>query len=319
MTEKELMMIKRDLQKRAKKMGLGKKRSGAYVFGTLRKIRGNPVGWIDRAEKIINQDGENKSDGEVLDELYNYLTSIPKSRRNYLVARLIKISSPSNAGNIGSEGATLDEVFKTIKKYRQRALRGNPANCETITSTDWNDRENTLVFEKNMKPVCMGQKVRSRETYVVTGGQAPHKPSSSGRVYVKQVGEGGWGRQFFPNVFKMIWVPSYNLFPIDKVTQEPRFKLRTNPACMRSLQANGGKTKTWKLGEYASGGIIQAKVSGDGNAVAIRVLDYITKEGLDGRVFRWPLDRFSIEMYLNELTTSYYSNVILDWIASAAK
>jgi hypothetical protein len=36
-------------------------------------------------------------------------------------------------------------------------------------------------------------------------------------------------------------------------------------------------------------------------------------------MFRWPLDRSAAEMYLNELTTSYYSNVILDWIASAAE
>lgn len=144
-SEKRLMSIKRELQARARKMRMGKERSGAYIFGTLRRIQ------------------------------------------------------------------------------------GNPAKCEVITSTDWDDKENTLVFEKNMKPVCMGQKVRSRETYVVTGGQAPHKPSSSGRVYVKQVGEDGWGRQFFPNVFKMIWVPSYNLYPVDKVTQEPRFKLRGNP------------------------------------------------------------------------------------------
>lgn len=43
MTEKELMMIKRDLQRRAKKKGFGKKRKGAYVFGTLRRVRENPV------------------------------------------------------------------------------------------------------------------------------------------------------------------------------------------------------------------------------------------------------------------------------------
>jgi hypothetical protein len=109
------------------------------------------------------------------------------------------------------------------------------------------------------------------------------------------------------------------VFPVDRVTQEPRYKLRANPACMRSLQANGGKTKTWKLGEYAAGGIIQVKMSGDGNAVAIRALDYYTKEPLAMSMFRWPLDRSAAEMYLNELTTSYYSNVILDWIASAAE
>jgi len=218
MTEKELMRIKRDLKARAKRKHLGKKRTGAYVYGTLRKIR------------------------------------------------------------------------------------GNPAKCDVITSTDWEEKDNTLVFEKNMKPVCMGQKVRSRGTYVVTGGRAPHKPSSSGRVYVKEVGKSGWGREFFPNVFNMKWVPSYNLFPVDKVSGKSR------------LQINGGRKKTWKIGEYAIGGIIEAKVSQDGNAVGIRNAEYSNNSTISTRLFRWPLDRNNLDLYLNELTTSYYASKIIEWI-----
>ena len=41
-TESELLRIKKDLKARAKKLHLGKARTGAYVYGTLRKIRGNP-------------------------------------------------------------------------------------------------------------------------------------------------------------------------------------------------------------------------------------------------------------------------------------
>jgi len=42
MSEKRLLKLKRQLRKRAKKLRLGKKRTGAYVYGTLRRVRGNP-------------------------------------------------------------------------------------------------------------------------------------------------------------------------------------------------------------------------------------------------------------------------------------
>jgi hypothetical protein len=41
--ERRVMKIKRGLLKRAKKLRLGVKRTGAYVYGTLRKIVGNPA------------------------------------------------------------------------------------------------------------------------------------------------------------------------------------------------------------------------------------------------------------------------------------
>jgi hypothetical protein len=43
MREKRVMQIKRGLIKRAKKLRLGAKRTGAYVYGTLRRIVGNPA------------------------------------------------------------------------------------------------------------------------------------------------------------------------------------------------------------------------------------------------------------------------------------
>ena len=42
MSEKRLLKLKRQLRKRAKKLRLGRKRTGAYVYGTLRRVRGNP-------------------------------------------------------------------------------------------------------------------------------------------------------------------------------------------------------------------------------------------------------------------------------------
>lgn len=42
MKKKIILKLERDLKRRAKKMRLGKKRTGAYVYGTLRKLQGNP-------------------------------------------------------------------------------------------------------------------------------------------------------------------------------------------------------------------------------------------------------------------------------------
>jgi len=143
MTEKELMMIKRDLQRRAKKKGFGKKRTGAYVFGTLRRVRGNP-------------------------------------------------------------------------------------RCEEVYDDNYDDKEMILVREKTLKPVCVGQKLKDfrGDTAVLEGGRAPHKPASQGKVWVR---EGTSQREYYASVFGLKWVPSVNIFPIDKVTSEPRYNLRGNP------------------------------------------------------------------------------------------
>jgi len=127
-----------------------------------------------------------------------------------------------------------------------RGLRrnaGSKSNCDMVTDTDWEEKENTLVFEKNLSPVCVGQKVQSRESYIVTGGRAPHKPSSSGRVYVKQVGGDKWGREFFPTVFKMKWIPSYNLYPVDKVSGQARLKINSNRGLCRNSAPDSDSIK----------------------------------------------------------------------------
>ena len=71
--------------------------------------------------------------------------------------------------------------------------------------------------------------------------------------------------------------------------------------------------KTFKLGEYCTGGIIQVIISEDKNLVRIRNAT-MQKETIEIRQFRWELDSFKLELYLNELTTSYYASKIRDWV-----
>lgn len=44
------------------------------------------------------------------------------------------------------------------------------------------------------------------ETWTLTGARAPHKPSSTGRIYVKGEGD-GMTREFFPSVCGLAWKP----------------------------------------------------------------------------------------------------------------
>lgn len=59
------------------------------------------------------------------------------------------------------------------------------------------------------QPVFEGTKLTcSRgEVYVVTGGRPPHKPGSTGRVWVHGVGKGDIStREYFPSVVDCAWV-----------------------------------------------------------------------------------------------------------------
>jgi hypothetical protein len=69
--------------------------------------------------------------------------------------------------------------------------------------------------------------------------------------------------------------------------------------------------KTFKIGEYAIGGIITADVNT--STVTITAKDWDTKEVVRSSTFS--LDSlFDIEMYLNELTSVYFADKVMDFI-----
>lgn len=74
------------------------------------------------------------------------------------------------------------------------------------------------------------------------------------------------------------------------------------------------KTKTFKIGEYAIGGIIQVEIKG--KTVIINVRDYFTKELVTtGSVFRFQENaRHMVKEFLNTVTTPYYTDNILKWL-----
>lgn len=73
-------------------------------------------------------------------------------------------------------------------------------------------------------------------------------------------------------------------------------------------------TKTFKIGEYAVGGIIQVRTTSE--TINIDALDWTTKEKLVGREFQVNAKDvdYDIINYLNELTSSYYAEKVFDFI-----
>jgi hypothetical protein len=75
------------------------------------------------------------------------------------------------------------------------------------------------------------------------------------------------------------------------------------------------KRKTFKIGEYAVGGKIQ--IAYDKKQVIVRALGYKSNEIVSERIFSNTNEVYwLINDYLNELTSSYWASVILEYIVA---
>ena len=64
-----------------------------------------------------------------------------------------------------------------------------------------------LVYSKSGKEVKTGDVVHiDGEPYYIMETREPHKPSSTGRVFCKAMGERGWARELYPSVVGAEWV-----------------------------------------------------------------------------------------------------------------
>ena len=70
-------------------------------------------------------------------------------------------------------------------------------------------------------------------------------------------------------------------------------------------------TKQFKIGEYALGGIIKATVKN--HDVKIESLDWYTKKEVQLKKFKL-MEQHEIMMYLNEITSSFFADKVLNWI-----
>ena len=89
--------------------------------------------------------------------------------------------------------------------------------------------------------------------------------------------------------------------------------------------------KTFKLGEYAVGGVIAVEING--NTVTVISKEWDTSAGYSrgsNQSNAKELSRLSVQVnndnsyteidnYLNDLTTSYYSSKVIEWIETKVK
>ena len=75
-------------------------------------------------------------------------------------------------------------------------------------------------------------------------------------------------------------------------------------------------TKSFKIGECAIGGIIQATTEPKTKTVIVAALDYNSKEVVMVKTFSTNdlTSRNSIDNFLNELTSSYYADKVMKFI-----
>jgi len=99
--------------------------------------------------------------------------------------------------------------------------------------------------------------------------------------------------------------------------EEAKEILRKHNVTKLQEMAAGNKTKMFKIGEYAIGGIIKVDIDNksgvSGGEVAISALDWNTKQPVQGTRFVATNLR-GIDNYLHELTSSYYAGKIMEWL-----
>lgn len=63
-----------------------------------------------------------------------------------------------------------------------------------------------LIYTQTRQPVKTGDIVHIRnKPYTVTGTAEPHKPASTGRVYVQAMNDSRANAQYFPSVINAEW------------------------------------------------------------------------------------------------------------------
>lgn len=81
---------------------------------------------------------------------------------------------------------------------------------QPILSKRWDDVEMVLVDKKTLRPIMVGDLREDfrGEVHVVVEGSAPHKESSSGRVYTyrKLGGDPANTAGYFPSIIEAEWI-----------------------------------------------------------------------------------------------------------------
>lgn len=71
--------------------------------------------------------------------------------------------------------------------------------------------------------------------------------------------------------------------------------------------------KTFKIGESCKHGIIKVSREKESVNIKVQLLDYDTKKVMESKNFHF-VDKFKIRMYLEDNTTSYHADKVMDYL-----
>lgn len=128
-SEREIMRIKRKLKKSARKLRLGAKRTGAYVYGTLRRIVGNP-GRLHKNLIIANKMWYSVYlHGKKIDDVqYTGVSGNNKAEREQYVYRSLVGHDGYDPAIVVKEDRLVKNPARGLRMNRRRTVRKNPAS-----------------------------------------------------------------------------------------------------------------------------------------------------------------------------------------------
>jgi len=97
-------------------------------------------------------------------------------------------------------------------------------SSKVIKSKDYANEEMTLVDEATFTPIKEGdtRTLRDGELHKVTGGRAPHKPGSTGKVWTTAISNDGWTGEYYPGVIGARWMHDSTLAAHKSATRKVR-------------------------------------------------------------------------------------------------
>jgi len=169
MAEKRVMRIKRGLMKRAKKLRLGAERTGAYVYGTLRRIVGNPGDrglspGLRRLEDTFEEYGITNPylQRKMISRL---VMKMPKKKRNKILNSPYGIDTLEKALEGYLKGLKIRAYDETMKSMGYTRVRRNPA---------YTDRPHYGFAKMDIKLLGTGLKIdKGEEVYMSPATNIP--------------------------------------------------------------------------------------------------------------------------------------------------
>lgn len=216
-----------------------------------------------------------------------------------------------------------DEFFELWKEFKGAVKSPSPeAVEEEIGYEEYTGAMGDKYVDAEGNEFTVANKVKGGVT--LKGDRGEKEIATSDLQFMKKLNEMGASKedeikQNDPATWHQIQIAKKTLRMPDEMVgvmggmtkEEAKDVLRKHNIKQLQEMAAGKKTRTFKIGEYAVGGIIKVDIAGD--EVIITALDWNTKRPIQSQQYMSG-DINGIDNYLHELTSSYYAGKIMEWL-----